>query len=1126
MSDYGCKKRGYRLLLFFVSLLILYFSVPTNNVLALSPAVNRTDLKNTYNNLSQDMFLITHPKQADITYTTNISSDRLKVYKKNKDTHVLGLKGLGPLYFVDKKNSHVGAVIGDDGQIHNYKNEQYSSYISGYSSVAFDIKNPQQSDQIVTYHKRAGKYRDSWFDAQVTYSNFTYKYNPTFKKIVENNGGNVEDLGILENHVYLDINENLTNGYVYLNAESFKINIKFINSDTKTPILVDSYDSADEKRHSFLTFNSLNYGRRNPPTTEFVRYDDLIDQNQVFVTKDTNVEYGHPYQTLVGDDFFYGANDDFTDELGTQNFTRNSVSFELRGGDANLGYTFTVGATDAVAWNAFSGAPLFKSILPPDMQPKKSVTSISGNDIQGKRLDVKSPVDWNVSVPIGRMGVDLLEKYEKLQVTDTLPNDVDYLSYQVFDSANNDVTNMTTVIKNGQSLSINFNQNYLASGVKYEGEVYRVIIHTKIKDTAANNAKIENTANVTYDKMNLRTNSAFVYAQHITPPEKFVREDGATTLQTKNVLSSLDDTINYEVFYTVNDEVSDYYYKQYQMKDVLPSGLDVLSAKIFNSKSEDVTSNFTNKSSGNIVVFQANSNILNTSAFYNNVYTLKITARPKSYDQIKHLVVNNKVTFSNKAYLSINDEPALESKTVTTDVYVNGKTPTGQVVHYDQSIDRTGTSSASIIKSEDIKFQEHKVWVSNLQQVIFRTVRYDSATNAYVYENTTEMRDLGHYVRTYSYSISPRTDLVKTTASGVYKYVPMVDHVFTQSNISPYNLDKIQIKIPYLVPRAEAYANKLVVDTDDASSGLPFSLFLVKNMLQFKSANSDFSNVKMNVKIANLNTGKVYWEITKPFYQLASTYTGRLNVGNFSNGAKIPLKVLITTVENPDKREILLDSNVFSSAGYIKSHKHILGNLSQSQYNVNADNSAEVVYPIRTEKVRGLEMHTYHEKLQVSANSLMLTKTGYGVLPKIKVNYHNDLNQTYDLRVGLKFPKSFITSADRLDVIAMRDAYQFAMDTSNQLPRMYVKKGNGAIYNLKYVDNLTNFIDGGFKLYIPIWHDLGRYPLSYTFQSGDVGKNAMTLDLQSAVDIYANMYLGSKSKTVTHDELFVKPIVE
>lgn len=607
------------------------------------------------------------------------------------------------------------------------------------------------------------------------------------------------------------------------------------------------------------------------------------------------------------------------------------------------------------------------------------------------------------------------------------------------------------------------------------------------------------------------------------PPDKFVRQDGSSMLQTSNSLNSLDDHINYEIFYTVNDESSEFYYNHYEMKDVLPDGLNVISAKIFNLKSEDVTSLFTNHSSGNVIDFQANANLLNSPSFYNNVYTLKIVAQPKPYDQIKNLIVDNKVTFSNKAYLLMDDQPAVESKSVTTEVYINGNAPKGQVIHYDQSVDPTGTSPASIIKSEDIAFQEHKVWVPNLQQVTVRTVRWDSATSSYVWENKTETQDLGHYTYTYSYSVSPRTDLLKNTSTGTYKYIPMTNQVFSQSNIPSNSLDKIQIKIPYLAPQAEVYANKLIVDTDDASTGLPFTLTMVKNVLHYKTSSADFTNVKLNVKIVDLNTGKVYWQTVQPFYQLATTYTGRLNVVGFNNGAKIPLKVIVDVVENPDEREILLDAGIFNSFGYVKSHQNIMGNLPYAQFNTQADNTGEVTYPIRTEKVRGVDVHTYYETLCVSTKSLVRTKTGYGIIPNVTVDYHNDLDQTYDLRLNLKIPKSFVTSEDHLDVITLSDGYQLAMDTSNQLARVYIKQDTGAVYNLKYVDNVSDFIDGDFKLYIPIWHSLGKYPISYTFQAGTVGRNAISLNLQSAIDVYANMYATSKSTSITHDELFVKP---
>ena len=70
---------------------------------------------------------------------------------------------------------------------------------------------------------------------------------------------------------------------------------------------------------------------------------------------------------------------------------------------------------------------------------------------------------------------------------------------------------------------------------------------------------------------------------------------------------------------------------------------------------------------------------------------------------------------------------------------------------------------------------------------------------------------------------------------------------------------------------------------------------------------------------------------------------------------------------------------------------------------------------------------------------------------------------------------------------------------------------------------MSEFVDGGFKLYIPVWHKLGKYPISYTFHNGSIGKNAISLNLQSTIDIYAYMYVTSKSSTVVNDELMLRP---
>lgn len=553
---------------------------------ALEPGVNKTDPKNTYKDLTQDIFLPTNPDQTDIKYTTNIQPDRLVVYKKSKNTPLSADGAGGPNYFITQPNEYYGYKR-SDGRVETYQNTMYHYYRPGYSGLGFDIKNPQPTDKISTYHTKAAKYKDKWVDIEVTYSNFQYKYNMMIYAWVHDGlGWDVDKTGVLKNHVYLDVNENLTSGYLYMNAESMKINLKFIDNQTKQPILVDSYDSAEDKSHSFLTFNSLNRfdNAGMPAFTEFVKYNDMVNQNQVFVTNDTNIEYGHPLNTRVGNDYFYGVERDFTDILGAQTFTRNSVSFELRGSDPNRGHTFTVGATDAIAWNAFSGATLFKSIPPQDMQPKKFVKNTSGQNIQGQTLDVQTPVDWEVTVPVGRMGVDMLEKYTKLQLRDTLPNEVEYLSYQVFNESNKDITSETTLAKANQLLTVDFTPAYLNSGMRYEGETYRIVFHTKIKADAPAGVKIQNQANVTYDKVTLETNRPFVYSQTPIPTTitKSIVQDGTEVKESKVA-------DNQTVVYRINTQVTNANVTSLVIKDQLEAPITLQDAVVaYNG--HDVTS--------------------------------------------------------------------------------------------------------------------------------------------------------------------------------------------------------------------------------------------------------------------------------------------------------------------------------------------------------------------------------------------------------------------------------------------------------------------------------------------------------------------------------------------------------
>ena len=90
-----------------------------------------------------------------------------------------------------------------------------------------------------------------------------------------------------------------------------------------------------------------------------------------------------------------------------------------------------------------------------------------------------------------------------------------------------------------------------------------------------------------------------------------------------------------------------------------------------------------------------------------------------------------------------------------------------------------------------------------------------------------------------------------------------------------------------------------------------------------------------------------------------------------------------------------------------------------------------------------------------------------------------------------------------------------------------VEEVTGRLFTTQQVENKHeaiqhSVIDGGRSFYIPIWHDLGSYPLMYKSES--FGANLIKIEMVQAIDIYALMYATIDSETLQLDELLLEPI--
>ena len=175
----------------------------------------------------------------------------------------------------------------------------------------------------------------------------------------------------------------------------------------------------------------------------------------------------------------------------------------------------------------------------------------------------------------------------------------------------------------------------------------------------------------------------------IINPEKYIQSNGNNVT---NKTITPDDGVVYSLLHKVPDEISDFHYKSYELKDDVPDCLKIKSYGIYNEAGKNVSELFDNETSGNCIHYVAKKNSLEKDSFYGHDYYVKIKAdiyKPnlskykvnhdaqiknyftvtidgktkKSNDTIVHTPIPAKLTVR---HLDARDNKALASPTTTT----------------------------------------------------------------------------------------------------------------------------------------------------------------------------------------------------------------------------------------------------------------------------------------------------------------------------------------------------------------------------------------------------------------------------------------------------------------------------
>lgn len=376
-------------------------------------------------------------------------------------------------------------------------------------------------------------------------------------------------------------------------------------------------------------------------------------------------------------------------------------------------------------------------------------------------------------------------------------------------------------------------------------------------------------------------------------------------------------------------------------------------------------------------------------------------------------------------------------------------------------------------------------------------------------------------LRGTSYSYGPRTDLKK----GNYTYRP----VSTAKKTGTVGANNITLTFYYDVPLIKTGLEKIQIYTAPANQGLPVKVNLTKENI-YPDTVGDMANAKINVSLYDGNT-----KIVSNAYT-AKSLPKSIDFKIPSSYLKVNQKKAYTVkLEGFSKNEVdvISDAATLSTDGYTSAER---------SFNVKNNLSFNFTGAIMTEREIRKNMVVFNENLQVNLKKLEKKLTGYGFEYPIDVEYTNDLGQKFTSKFELYVPKSLIdshltypvsnnTSKISFDETNHKEStIQTALNTTKrfELPEVNIEKRTGNLFSNSQVSGKDSrikyeIIQGGRKLYTPIWGDLGDYPLEVR-NVDPLGVHKINVSIEQYLNIVAYMYGHMDSMTGKKDAIYLRPI--
>lgn len=553
-------------------------------------------------------------------------------------------------------------------------NTRYPSFQKNYGQTSLIIDNVTSKTRIEADYGKIATYKGEKVNVKLVFSDikllsdefpFATLGNP-YKAAFNNANSSISKS---KKRLLFYISDNLYSGFHY-HASQMNVQLVVTHGDG-SPVIFDG--------DTFISFNSLNPIAKNSNNTqrgEYAYYHGM-NNSDWYVTKDTVLTEQKSYYnnlTVVGGNnkapFDKGLYwNDHYDELGSEKFNQATVSFRIKGSNP----LFVVGGNFAT-WSSLSSATLFSVV--PD-QPEKTGIDKNGNNVNDKMLQVGDTIQYRIKQKVNRLGVDLLAVYDRFELIDNLPKEVDYVDAHVESGTNKkfDISGEVTYDKTKHQVKYAAKADTLKNRMKYNGETYELVINVKVNELANQNSVAKNQGTSIINKVEKDTNIITVYFPK--NPVKEVQQNGkdvngrndgkkGTPTAPLNAGSEVQYLVTQKWHTKGVDAVSDHY-KQFSIQDPIEARLTYKegSAQVIDKSTEkDITSEgtLTYDSNSRTLKWEASADFLSNNLLDGREIQLIFTARTplqseKNIDNQAVVAVDN--VFNKTNVVTIGVDPNL-----------------------------------------------------------------------------------------------------------------------------------------------------------------------------------------------------------------------------------------------------------------------------------------------------------------------------------------------------------------------------------------------------------------------------------------------------------------------------------